>query len=196
MRASIYWCKDILFMFVIISIITSSCAEPKNPANDVGKMDVPTVHARPTYIKEIAPEEYFVIPYALYNKEPPPEIIAVGPGSVEEGFRSNLCLEIDLKLLVQKGDNLSNFEQISPHLKLFVDGQEITDFGTSLFRSTLAYADFEVENDFQTAQTRWITGTNFCWIVPLTPGTHEALFQFHQTSGDVQEYRWQFEISE
>jgi hypothetical protein len=41
----------------------------------------------------------------------------------------------------------------------------------------------------------WSGPYTVCWQVNLAPNKHEAEFQFRQTSGTVQSYRWFFDLT-
>lgn len=179
-----------IFVVVIGIVACTPTFTSLTPMATLAKMNIVPLRPRPDYISEVSPEEYTVVPINIFQYRPE-QITIVGMGSIEGGFRSTICVDLNLEPLVQKGDTLTDYEGFSDRLFLSVNGEHMQLSDESLFRGVI---NGKTENDG--TQTSWGTGNYLCWITPLDSGRHEVTFQFRQTSGEIQEYSWLFEISE
>jgi hypothetical protein len=158
------------------------------PIPTPGIMAMATIEPRPEFIREISPSEYTVISYDYYHYKIPN---AVGPSiSLPEGFYSAICVDFFLQPLIQKDDELDTISKVLERIDLFVNDRKVTIIDRA-YRLLLAFS----END-EWENTTWVESDAYCWEAPLHPGIHEVIFQFQQTSGDVQTYTWYFEINE
>jgi len=121
----------------------------------------------------------------LYAREFGEHNLFPGPGF---GYGSKICAELNVYDLVQKGDDFTDAEQVLNRIEVEVDGAPRSGDGLIEVYSLMAWE----ENGKTVAQ--WSGPFSFCWKAPLEIGTHQVSFQFRQTTGDVQEYLWQFEI--
>lgn len=144
---------------------------------------------RPDYINGVSPLEYSIVPIEVFEyKNPNYELL--GLKDVESGFQKTICVDFLLDTpLVEPGDQLLDSNVISKRMTLFVNGEamKLTGGGMSM----------GVEMEFPTIEARWVSGHQTeCWEAPLRSGRHEVKFQFRQTSGNIAEYIWYFQISE
>ena len=194
---------NVLFVFAISTLMVSCTSERVTLMATQGestliptlaKMSLPTLLPRPNYIQVVGPEEYTVVPIALYNYFP---VGVVGhgidsSGSLEQGFQSSICVRPLLEPLVQKGDDFDE-QEIWDRMELLADGEVMNAYLQVFSRGLPAIPKPESPLG---SDTRWIEGGDYCWYAPLGIGHHEVIFRFRQTSGDVQEYIWYFEIGE
>jgi len=148
---------------------------------------LPTLQPRPEFIVRVSPEESSRVPWWVYKGE-----FEQGPGfrDAEEGFASMVCIEPDLGALVQDGDHFIA-DTIDERMELIVDGIPRSST-TGLVRGSIV-------DNLKDLESREVLSTfpgfyNLCWSAPVGRGIHQVTFRFRQTSGDIQEYVWQFEI--
>ncbi len=158
-------------------------------------MTMSVLEPRPYFIQAVAPKEYRIVPLGLYNYIPE-GTIGYGieafdldiPSSQIPAYQSSVCVRPLAELLVQKGDDFGgtrgNEDKFKGRMDLLVNG-ELKD-GVQSSGGVLSRTDGW--------ETVWIEGADYCWKVPLGTGQHQVTFRFHQTSGDIQEYTWYFEI--
>ena len=164
------------------------------PIITLPKLNIPTFEARPNFIEAITPEEYSIIPVSLYiHTEIGVEetLSAFRIGNVI-GFASSICVRPFLEPLVQTGDNFLHSKQLQERMELWVDDYLMEKHNFVLY----GLAVIPEPNSVLGNNTNWIEGADYCWKAPLNVGQHQAIFRFLQTSGDIQEYIWYFEISE
>lgn len=70
------------------------------PVPTLAKMAMPTLSARPAFVQATWPEEYTVVPLALYYYTPE-GIVGHGIGSLKNGFQSSICVRPFLEPLIQ-----------------------------------------------------------------------------------------------
>lgn len=163
------------------------------------KMNVTPVQSRPDYILSVSPEEYSVIPLGVYNhilgiENDYKVIIDASHRPSEQGFQSTICFTLSLEPLIQKGDLLNGIfleeGHIFERITFLLDGKPAKLANEFIDRAMIRM------NPEEESQPGWLEGTGYCWEAPLNVGQHEAIFRFRQTSRDVQEYIWYFEIGE
>ncbi|MCA9932428.1 MAG: hypothetical protein KC415_00785 [Anaerolineales bacterium] len=165
----------------------------KNPLIRATRTPLPTIQPKPDFVLEVSPPESMSIPYGIYRFQHP-DIIAYGLVDLEDawnyGYKSEICVDVDLGELVQPGDNLALDDDTRERFQLIVDGNIILVEGSRGYSGGVLVLDSLT--DFETT---WGTYTIFCWFAPLEPGTHEVTLKFQQTSGDIQAYSWQFALT-
>lgn len=167
------------------------------PYPTLAAMDMPIMQLRPDFIQAVAPKEYRKVPLDLYN-DIPEGIVGYGIGafdlgissSLEPGYQSAICVRPLARLLVQEGDDFGstrkNEEMFKERMELFVDGEV-----REMTQPTIDKGLLEVVGNWETV---WIEGADYCWAVSLDIGSHKVTFRYHQTSGNIREYTWYFEI--
>lgn len=152
-------------------------------------MEVAPVQPRPDFVQLVGPLEYSIVDSDFYHLTPE----GVGgiriTGTMRNGFQSAICVRPIIRELVQQGDNFSELPTLWDRMTLLVDGEQKESYGIS----GLGLPVWLSEED---QETQWIEGEDYCWFAPLLSCIHEVAFQFRQTSGDIQEYKWLFEIGD
>lgn len=150
-------------------------------------MEVAPVQPRPDFVQLVGPLEYSIVDSDFYHLTPE----GVGgiriTGTMRNGFQSAICVRPFMRELVQQGDNFNKLPILWDRMTLLVDGEQKESYGHSGLGLTVWLSEEDQE-------TQWIEGEDYCWFAPLQSGIHEVAFQFRQTSGDIQEYKWLFEI--
>lgn len=150
-------------------------------------MDVAPIQPRPDFVQLVGPLEYSIVNSDFYHLTPE----GVGgiriTGTVRNGFQSAICVRPFIRELIQQGDNFGELPILWDRMTLLVDGEQKERYGSS----GLGLSVWLSEED---QETQWIEGEDYCWFSPLQSGIHEVAFQFRQTSGDIQEYKWLFAI--
>jgi hypothetical protein len=192
-----YLIRLLWFSFIFSSLLMSCTPQTGLPAPTPteslpivtatpGKMDMSPVMARPDYVSYVSPEEYTIVPIGPYNQGAD----ALGHGDLFWGYQSNICITLDLGPLVQTGDVLIEDREIASRIELLVDERAQTWRPEESLNQAVAGSKLDDET------TSWSGPLIYCWDAPLDPGRHEVTFKFRQTSGDIQEYTWHFEIVE
>lgn len=152
-------------------------------------MDVAPIQPRPDFVQLVGPLEYSIVHSDFYH------LTAEGVGGIRitgtmrNGFQSAICVRPFIRELIQQGDNFSELPILWDRMTLLVDGEQKERYGSS----GLGLPVWLSEED---QETQWVEGEDYCWFTPLQLGIHEVAFQFRQTSGDIQEYKWLFEIGD
>lgn len=150
-------------------------------------MDVIPIQPRPEFVRLVGPAEYSVVESDFYHfKEAGVDGIRI-TGAMRNGFQSAICVNPFLRPLIQQGDDLRDISILWDRMTLLVDGEQKEPYGNA----GLGLPVWLSEED---QKTQWVEGDDYCWFAPLQSGIHEVVFQFQQTSGEVQEYKWFFEI--
>jgi hypothetical protein len=178
-----------------ISQLVSEVTKP-TPVPTLETIETPVLEPRPDFIQAVGPEEYSIVPKALYD--------LVLEGSVGYsitksllGFKSSICVRPLLRPLIEQGDYFEDSDigeqMIWDRMALLVDDEPMEAHGIVYNGGLPARppSDSPMRGD-----TAWIEGGDYCWKAPLEVGRHQVTFQFRQTSGKVAEYSWVFEISE
>ena len=172
----------------IVLAALASCerlVELKKPG--ITRSALPTLQPRPEFIIRVSPEESSRVPWWVYKGE---FVKVIGFHQAKDGFASMVCVEPHLEALVQDGDHfISN--TVDERMELIVDGIPRSST-TGLVRGSRAYKlkDLESREVLSSCPSFY----SLCWSAPVGRGIHQVTFRFRQTSGDVQEYAWQFEI--
>lgn len=169
----------------------SSFSEPSDGGStpELLTLDENPVQPRPDYIQGVSPLEYSIVPVEVFEYKNP-NYEQLGLKDVESGFQKTICVDFFLDPpLVEPGDQLLDSDVISKRMTLFVNGEAVNLTGGGMRMGT--------ERISPTIEARWVSGHQTeCWEALLSSGRHEVKFQFRQTSGNIAEYIWYFQISE
>lgn len=111
-------------------------------------------------------------------------------GSFRENDR-NICAEIALGSLVQKGDRFGEPDTVSGRVDIYIDGTLLTNQPQVGWAKSLT----ERLDNNGNAVASWSGPYTFCWSAKLGTGMHLAELRFQLTSGGVRKYRWQFALT-
>ncbi|MCL4872361.1 MAG: hypothetical protein KJ063_25650 [Anaerolineae bacterium] len=155
---------------------------------------LPPLQARPHFVIEVAPKEGLILPLTIFNASNEQAISDIRILSSFENvsaYDSFICLRV--KDIAQDGDDFTQPTIVASRVKMFIDSYQIKTVYVN--QSDLSLTSV---TDINTGQVimRGIDPKIICGQVDLAPGVHGVFFQFRQTSGDVLEYRWQFELVE
>ncbi|MCL4872069.1 MAG: hypothetical protein KJ063_24170 [Anaerolineae bacterium] len=155
--------------FLVACTSTPSITKPLTGVAPLTALENATIQPRPEFINTVFPKEL--------------EIIA------SDMFERKICVDLLTGPLIQPNDHLS-YSDIYERMSLTING-EYKDLleEDNIVRPMLATD--EVNNMSYPAGPFWS-----CWRAILASGIHEVKFSFRQTSGDVKEYTWYFELSE
>ena len=141
---------------------------------------------RPDFIIDIGPHENDQISLAFYNGKTEGVISLEIEGLKQHGYGGTMCVKPDMLMLVQGGEAWAEIHAIEERMGLIVNEKKMANI-FSMGRSVIV-SNLDLPN------TEWLEGMTYCWFVPLEVGVHQAEFSFVQSSGDVKNYSWQFEI--
>jgi hypothetical protein len=155
---------------------------------------LPTLQPRPPYILSEAPAAAAVVGWNDYANAPNPSMI---------------CVELTLATVVEPGDHLMRHE-IVERTTLFVNGEQANKYPEPRKYTTVVNGEVVVldsillvetvgqivDSDGQVIASWEGEEDDYCWLAELLPGTHQAEFQFRQTSGTIHSYRWYFTLTE
>jgi hypothetical protein len=155
---------------------------------------LPPLQPHPDYIVSTKPAAATVIEWNEYASDP---------------NASMICVELSLATLVEPGDHFIQNE-IAERTTLFVNDKQSDEYPKPREHTIVIEGEEVVLDDYHELYTfsqvvdrdgqviaSWEgEGLLNCWLAELLPGTHEAEFQFRQTSGTVQSYRWFFTLME
>lgn len=191
---SLISCKpgDVVVVPTAIDKLVETRESPP-PAATLGIMEMAPIQPRPLYIQAIGPEEYSVVPLDLFNYIPKgQENVGMAVGDPEDGYQSTICLLLSGETLAQEGDDLSQDGIMVERMALLVNNEPMETVNSIQMGIPTVRMSDEVDG----IRTIWVEGEDWCWHAPLGPGQHRITFKFRQTSGDIQEYTWFFEIRE
>ncbi len=209
--------KICCYIFLLAALLTA-CNSPETLPNDgtskliptLERMDKDAIESRPSYIEALRPPEYYKIPISLYRFRPKglsthhvQDYDSKNPSSFEYGYQSSICVNLYTEPLIQEGDLLTGGvelvggerverEEIKNRMELLVNGSPITKEAEQQSGVLVLLPTREPVGP----RTEFIEDGNYCWEVPLGLGQHQVTFRFYQTSGDIKEYNWYFEIIE
>lgn len=139
-------------------------------------MPLPTLQPPPAFIKSTNPAASSSTWWPEYSSD---------------SNKSMLCVDFTADELVESGDNFTS-EDIFERVSLLVNGESHFDYAEMEEVSVL----HQMHDSAGNVIASWGGPYSFCWRAELSPGTHQAEFQFRQTSGTVQSYHWQFILTE
>lgn len=153
---------------------------------------------RPPFIQNVSPPESGILPLSLYRADKTQEyleetgIYADGEfGSPEAGYKSNICVNLDVAPVVQIGDDFSHPDLVIERIVMEVNGLRLLDLTENSYEPTLTTV---IDESKQVVTTKYSGPFIFCWRAKLDVGTHNVTFRFRQNSGVMREYFWQFTI--
>jgi hypothetical protein len=107
------------------------------------------------------------------------------------GYRSNVCILLDIRLLLQAGDQLVTYQQVIERTSLSINGIKITpELDPYYTHPETLYLYPKLGPDTKAGAPYWL-----CWPIELNVGMHQVSFLFQQTDGKHPVYTWQFKIS-
>lgn len=126
----------------------------------------------------------------------PQHILAVWPGEGQSASRAeidaqrawpgSLCIEVDARPIVRSGERLYLSEMVE-RITLAVDGTAVplalAQEVSTLNKVTIAGQESAYSGPF-----------TFCWDAHLTPGPHQARFQYAPPTGPPLQYAWSFTV--
>ena len=175
---------------VIVETVPSSFVSANSEADSrFPTMEIATVQPKPEFIDQINPPEYSIVPEEAFTGKVE-NSLAPSAGEEVRLFESAICLRPVMNELVEPGDDFSNRQGPVDRMKLLVDGNDWGE-ATKTYDGLLSIPDED--------GTTFTVGADFCWWVPESfnlLGRHEVTFRFTQTSGNVKEYTWYFEVVE
>ena len=178
------------FFHILLFIIPACTSEStRNPA-----YVLPTIEPRPDFILEVAPAESEVVPISEFR--------AMNDGNGPQAqfdiwddidaYANHVCLKVATGQLAQEGDDFRKDATLIERIKMAIDGQELEHvFVNPINLQMIDVAD--LDGNFI---KRGVGSRAICGYAGIGIGTHEALFRFQQTSGNILEYRWQFALEE
>lgn len=175
---------------VITRVIDMSVTETPTPI-PFPLVSNPVLTPGAEFIAVVIPPENRVIPLEQYTYR------SVGVVTISWATLGHdlICLRPIAELLVQEGDVFvdppDDGERLWDRMELWVDG-EIRPF----VRNAQGFEYDLPTREPEGPRTVFVEGAYYCWEARLTVGGHEATFRFRQTSGNVKEYTWYFELSE
>jgi hypothetical protein len=211
----------LLANILIVMIVLGSCATIKLPLlateNPIPTMSDPD--PLPTWLREVRPSpasyitqnEYGKILGSKYMQEGPPP-----PPVAETGFRSSICVDIDVETLVEPGDLLYWDADVHQRVELIIDGVRLEERAETDYLAVIepppsceCFYDCDASSEnwsftYDTAHTAPPSNTG-CWFWPgfwycypleLELGEHTATCNFTKTSGVIESYTWHFVITE
>jgi hypothetical protein len=154
---------------------------------------IPTARPRPDFVLETAPSESQVLPVSLYEAQRSfPGLLADQWDDID-GYDSSVCLKVETGSLAQEGDDFRDDSDstMKNRVTMIIDDMEAqATYVAGILLQRINVVDGDGQPVKMGVEPRLI-----CSIVVLEPGVHEVLFQFRQTSGDILEYRWHFELT-
>jgi hypothetical protein len=188
------------FYLLILLLSLVSCAPNEASSIDINVVPLPLSELRPDFIKGVSPEEAVTIPLSLYEGDETERyfeesgIYYIGAlRNIEIGYRSTICVMLDVGSLAQSGDKLTESPLVLERIEMKVNGVILSEVVDQDYIPTLESRGISQSGE-QLEQVLYSGPLTFCWLANLNSGVHRASFQFQQTSGDVQEYTWHFTI--
>lgn len=182
----------IIFFFLILSGCnpTSETTELQEPEKvmPVPASRTPFMTAIPTTLGTATPFPMIDnrLPFIVGIRPLDRSRIPVGEFLSEDEFNKRICVDVDLKYIVQKGDDLSDVN-MSDRISLHIDGTE-AELVSATAIATLHWIEIE-------GTPSYYPGLNtYCWHAEIDEGTHQATFQIYQTDGNLFSYSWFFAL--
>lgn len=161
---------------------------------------LPTPQPRPSFIRDISPPESSIVSLDLYRANLDEGTAYEGVRFEDCGYNTSICVVVDMGALLQKGDRLAEWRDILDRISVSVDDNHLTE---TTYVNWLDYAVYTKDIDggagyivTHTTNALGAAWTVFCWYADVDVGNHEVVFEFRQTSGEIQEHRWHFAITD
>jgi hypothetical protein len=154
---------------------------------------IPTARPRPDFVLETAPAESQVLPVSLYEAQRSFPGLPADQWDDIDGYDSSVCLKVETGSLAQKGDDFRDDSDstMKNRVTMIIDDMEAqATYVGGILLQRINVLDIDGQPVMMGVEPRLI-----CGLVVLEPGVHEVLFQFRQTSGDILEYTWHFELT-
>lgn len=150
------------------------------PSMDTSNQNI-TYNSRPDFIDWIKPPEYAIYPLSLYDVQLPSGVRTIPPPS-------SVYVVPNLEVLMEPGDDFSdrNIRTVIERMELSINDERIG----------IPNGSYGGLVSIGPTGNEWVDGIQYYWTIPLSIGQYKAEFRFHQTSGNIQEYIWHFEIGE
>ncbi|NJN53521.1 MAG: hypothetical protein HC804_01475 [Anaerolineae bacterium] len=150
---------------------------------------LPTIQARPSFVLETLPRESQVLRLSEFEAIGEP-IELVDDWDTVTIYDSQICLKIDN--YAQAGDDFTDPVKVVERVTLLVDSKPVDEIGAG---GVTLEAIRVVDSDGQILM-QGVGPQLVCGKTDLQIGFHEVMFQFRQTSGNLLEYQWKFELTE
>ncbi len=176
---------------------------------------MPSPAPLPEFLREVRPLPSSIISYEEYSTVITDTGLYIGPPApaIEiTGLRSSICFDLDVEALVEPGDLLFFEEEVLPRTEVIVDGRLLTERAETDYLASYepgpdcrCFYDCEEFKGYDWYFDKIVPENVGCWFYPgfwacypvgLEAGIHNVLFKFNKTSGEVEEYSWQFAITE
>jgi hypothetical protein len=166
---------------------------------DVTLQPLPTPQPKPAFINSVSPSESTITSVDIYRAVLDESII-LNVREDKYGHNNSICVNLNTGPLLEANDSFVDWKVVLERLSVFVDGKSLTDMNyTMVIETADCTTDYDgLCNGPNLSHTTNAIGMDwviYCWTADLTAGSHEALFQFRQTSGAVQEYKWHFGLT-
>jgi len=198
---------------MVILLVGCSTLHPPLPATEILVSSMPSPDPLPLWLREVRPFPSSYITQYEYRTFLMREFLQEGPPPppVEEtGFRSSVCVDLDVETLVEPGDFLFGDEDVFARTQLFIDGKELierteTEYLAIIEPGPQCKCFYDCEEGWSRLDWDSPPKNVGCWFWPgfwncyhidLEIGEHKVEFIFEKTSGDTETYTWFFTITE
>lgn len=181
-------------LIILLVLGLSGCMS--NTATNI-PTPLPIIQERPNFVLDVVPREGLILTTNIFEAIPDPkdDILADEMLLTEfeniSAYNSLVCLKVDN--IAEIGDDFMESSEIVSRVTMYIDDLEIENiYAGSLSLQAIRVVDTNGQVLMQGVEPKSICGKAH----PLGAGVHEVLFQFHQTSGNILEYRWLFGLEE
>ncbi len=178
---------NLLRSFMILELVwLSSCI----PAAVIATPSpLPATQSRPNFVLDTLPKESQILHLSEFEITGEP-IELVDNWETVTAFSSQICIKIDN--YAQVGDDFSDSFEIVDRVTLQVDDKPVDEIGaTGVTLEAIRVLDSNGQVLMEGIGPKLI-----CGKVNLQTGNHEVFFQFRQTTGNLLQYQWVFELIE
>ncbi|MCL4872343.1 MAG: hypothetical protein KJ063_25560 [Anaerolineae bacterium] len=191
--------KAASLIFLGLSAAACSLNAENEPSANLTVDTSVVIQPTPAFVRKVSPRESESIPLSLFESdftnqyfEKTGVVVESTWGNPNTGYKSRVCIEIELGEVAQPGDDFQEQTTITERAIFLVDETILNDIigGHS---SLVAIHALDSDGDIL---MKGLGSAIFCAKAYLNPGVHTATFQFTQTSGDLLTYSWQFTIVE
>lgn len=184
--------KHSLCLIVVLLVALAACDSFASPVNTPTML--PTLEPIPRFILEVQPVPSSRTTIDWFKADRMSEASSTGyEGSrpVDRvGYRSNICVYLDLDPIIQHGDELGDYQQVIPRTSLSLNNIELKPAPDPY------WGHVEIIKTLEPGDTYWGAPFWLCWPAEIDLGVHRATFQFVQHDGSIKQYSWLFEIIE
>ena len=181
-----------LGMVVLVVSCTPAGYEPSANDEPAGyEITLPIRNERPNFLPQLSPAENQIVSLAnFHGKEGDYRGTSIDWRETEN-FNSSICLEFEIGVLAQDGDDFTDESVVTERITLTINDIEQEIISVVILLSSLDIVDIDGN-----VLRRNVAPRIVCSRVDLDAGQYEVEFKFRQTSGDVHSYRWQFILEE